>query len=220
MARQKSVNGSKKILKALNTLMKDLDKKVSIRVGIIGEQAYETHPHTDLTMAHLGAIHEFGATIQHPGGTPYTIDENGLAHFVSKDKGEGLPKTKPHTITIPARSFLRATLLSGEGKKRLMDLSYLSDNPEMNKALYQDYKIFMRLCNIIGANALAMVKGGADEKTQRPIIGAFEVGGWPDKWQPISEVTKKNRIADPHNPPLQDTGDLMDSISVEVKEVR
>lgn len=201
MARQKSVNGSKKILKSLNTLMKDLDKKVSIRVGIIGSQAYEKHPHSDLTMAHLGAIHEFGATIQ------VTEKMRAYLHHI----GIHL-KPETTTITIPARSFLRDTFFTGDAKERLMDFAGLSENAEFNKEYFEmkmaeNQEFFMDVCKAIGAKALEMVQD------------SFRAGGYPTKWQPISEITRKNRIADPNNPPLQDTGDLMDSITVEVKEV-
>ena len=125
MARQKSVNGSKKILKALNDLMKDLDKKVSIKVGIIGEQAYEKHPHTDLTMAHLGAIHEFGATIQ------VTDKMRAYLHHI----GVHL-KADTTTITIPARSFLRDTFFTGDAKERLMDFAGLGSR-EFNKEYFE-----------------------------------------------------------------------------------
>lgn len=200
MARQKSINGSKKILKTLNTLMKDLDKKVSIRVGIIGSQAYETHPHSDLTMAHLGAIHEFGATIQ------VTEKMRAYLHHI----GIHL-KPETTTITIPARSFLRDTFFNDQAKERLMDFAGLGSR-EFNKEFFEykmatNQEFFMDVCNAIGAKALEMVQD------------SFRAGGYPTKWVPISEVTKKNRIADPNNPPLQDTGDLMDSITVEVKEV-
>lgn len=52
---------------------------------------------------------EQGATIQHPGGTPYFVGEDGRAQFVSLDdpRAAGLPKTKPHEIVIPAHPFLR-----------------------------------------------------------------------------------------------------------------
>lgn len=200
MARQKSINGSKKILKALNTLMKDLDKKVSIRVGIIGSQAYETHPHSDLTMAHLGAIHEFGATIQ------VTEKMRAYLHHI----GVHL-KPETTTITIPARSFLRDTFFNNEAKERLMDFAGLGSR-EFNKEFFEykmatNQEFFMDVCKAIGAKALEMVQD------------SFRAGGYPTKWAPISSITKKNRIADPNNPPLQDTGDLMDSITVEVKEV-
>lgn len=200
MARQKSINGSKKILKALNDLMKDLDKKVSIRVGIIGTQAYEKHPHSDLTMAHLGAIHEFGATIQ------VTEKMRAYLHYL----GIHL-KPETTTITIPARSFLRDTFFNDQAKERLMDFAGLGSR-EFNKEFFEykmatNQEFFMDVCKAIGAKALEMVQD------------SFRAGGYPTKWQPISEVTRRNRIADPNNPPLQDTGDLMDSITVEVKEV-
>ena len=196
----KSINGSKKILKALNDLMKDLDKKVSIRVGIIGSQAYEKHPHSDLTMAHLGAIHEFGATIQ------VTEKMRAYLHYL----GVHL-KPETTTITIPARSFLRDTFFNDQAKERLMDFAGLGSR-EFNKEFFEykmatNQEFFMDVCKAIGAKALEMVQD------------SFRAGGYPTKWQPISEVTRRNRIADPNNPPLQDTGDLMDSITVEVKEV-
>lgn len=181
--------------------MKELDKKVSIRVGIIGSQAYEKHPHSDLTMAHLGAIHEFGATIQ------VTEKMRAYLHYL----GVHL-KPETTTITIPARSFLRDTFFTGDAKERLMDFAGLSENAEFNKQYFEmkmaeNQEFFMDVCRAIGAKALEMVQD------------SFRAGGYPTPWQPISEITRKNRIADPNNPPLQDTGDLMDSISVEVKEI-
>lgn len=53
------------------------------------------------------AIHEYGGVINHPGGTPFFI-KNKTLHFVSKRNplAARLPKTKPHTITMPARPYL------------------------------------------------------------------------------------------------------------------
>jgi phage gpG-like protein len=59
------------------------------------------------------AIHEFGGTIHHPGGTAYYIDRStGLARFVSNSSGaaEYLPRTRPHDIVMPERSFMRTGL--------------------------------------------------------------------------------------------------------------
>jgi len=64
--------------------------------------------------APYAAIHEFGGTIQHPGGTAYFVKEGGLAVFVNNETaaryasryGRELPRTKPHSITIPARPYL------------------------------------------------------------------------------------------------------------------
>lgn len=64
----------------------------------------------------IAAIHEFGGTIQHPGGTPYGYKtqkdaEKGQVRFLKK--GEGymvLGETQPHTIEIPARPYIRSTV--------------------------------------------------------------------------------------------------------------
>ncbi len=54
-------------------------------------------------------IQEFGGTFEHPGGTPYFM-RDGKPVFVS-NKGQGafhnLPRTKPHSITLPARPYMR-----------------------------------------------------------------------------------------------------------------
>lgn len=57
------------------------------------------------------AIHEFGGTIKHPGGTPFMSFE-GQTFFVSKQKAANLnlPVTRPHDIPIPERSFMRSSL--------------------------------------------------------------------------------------------------------------
>jgi phage gpG-like protein len=59
------------------------------------------------------AIHEFGGSINHPGGTAYYIDgKSGIAQFVSNTSAiaDLLPRTKPHVINLPERSFLRSSL--------------------------------------------------------------------------------------------------------------
>ena len=189
-------------MKALNTLMDNLNQKVSIRVGIIGEQASQKHPDSDLTNAQLGAIHEFGATIN------VTDKMRAYLHHI----GIHLKKDTT-TITIPARSFLRDTFFTGDAKERLMDFAGLSDNEEFNKE-FMEYKLindpdfFLKLCKAIGAKGLEMVQD------------SFRAGGYPTKWTPISEITRKNRKGDADNPPLNDTGELMDSITVEVKRVQ
>lgn len=201
MAKSKAINGNKKVLAALTRLMKELDQKYSIRVGIIGEQAYEKHPHTDLTNAHLGAIHEFGATIN------VTPKMRAWLHY----QGIHL-KPETTTITIPARSFLRDTFFNGEAKERLADFAMLGSD-EFNQEFYklklaQDPKFFEKVCKAIGAKALEMVQD------------SFRAGGYPTKWAPITEFTKKHRIGDPNNPPLDSTGQLKDSITVDVKKVK
>jgi len=64
----------------------------------------------DLTMANLAAVHEFGVTIQHPGGTPYKFGPSGEVIFTSKGDEEAVGVTEPHEIVIPERSFIRSTI--------------------------------------------------------------------------------------------------------------
>ena len=186
-------------IKALKNLMKDLDQKVSIKVGIIGDQAREKHKDSDITNAQLGAIHEFGADIQ--------VTDKMRGYFWHK---WGIHLTKK-IIHIPARSFLRDTLLSPEGKKELIELSELDEDRELNKELVKykmmlDSNFFLALCEKIGMTAAEMVQT------------AFFVGGRPNKWQKITEFTKANRINDPESPPLTDSGQLRNSISYQIKE--
>lgn len=59
------------------------------------------------------AIHEFGGVIKHPGGTAYWIDpKTGMAEFISNKSrlANLLPRTKPHPIPMPERSYMRSSL--------------------------------------------------------------------------------------------------------------
>jgi hypothetical protein len=64
----------------------------------------------------IAAAHEYGATINHPGGTAYgyATAEDAKRHRITFLKaGSGykiLGVTKPHVITIPMRSFIRSTM--------------------------------------------------------------------------------------------------------------
>jgi len=60
-------------------------------------------------------IHEYGGTINHPGGTKYLVVGKGLAVFVKKSALRFTGITKPHQIRIPERSYLRSSLAA---KKR------------------------------------------------------------------------------------------------------
>jgi phage gpG-like protein len=58
-------------------------------------------------------VHEYGATIQHPGGTAYYFDERrDRAVWLSNKAaaGHAFPRTRPHPIPIPARPWLRPAL--------------------------------------------------------------------------------------------------------------
>ena len=72
----------------------------------------------DLTMASLGAIHEFGAEINHPGGTSYGYASKAAAErdevrFLKKGAGYmEIGVTGPHKINIPARPWLEPGVVS------------------------------------------------------------------------------------------------------------
>jgi len=84
-------------------------KELEGKVGRAGW--FESAVYPDGTpVATIAAQNEFGGTINHPGGTPYKIGPDGQAIFVTKAEGAGLPMTKPHTIVIPPRPFMRPTI--------------------------------------------------------------------------------------------------------------
>lgn len=72
----------------------------------------------DITMASLGAVHEFGADIDHPGGTSYgyatkAAAEKGEVRFLKTGAGFlELGVTQPHKIRIPERPWLNPGVAS------------------------------------------------------------------------------------------------------------
>lgn len=74
------------------------------------------HADEDETLIKIAGANEFGATINHPGGTPYGYNsaedaKNGKVKFLKKGAGYAvLGVTKPHIIKIPERSYIRSTM--------------------------------------------------------------------------------------------------------------
>lgn len=67
------------------------------------------------------AIQEFGGTLNHPGGTAYFIGDDGKARFVSNENATAdMPRTKPHTITLPERPYMRPA--AAAKRKEVVDL--------------------------------------------------------------------------------------------------
>ena len=59
------------------------------------------------------AIHEFGGAIRHPGGTAYLVIAGQGVTFISNATAANhpnAPRTRPHDIRMPERSFLRSSL--------------------------------------------------------------------------------------------------------------
>lgn len=80
-------------------------------------------------------IHEYGGTIEHPGGTPYMIVEGGKAVFLKKGDDRAIGKTKPHDIKIEARPYIAPAMKEfsedGAGLQGVFD--YITD--ELNRIL-------------------------------------------------------------------------------------
>ena len=68
------------------------------------------------TNLNYGVLHEYGGVIRHPGGTAYFLAPDGTAHFISNANilAARLPRTAPHDIPMPERSFLRSALREKE----------------------------------------------------------------------------------------------------------
>lgn len=179
--------------------MNALDRKISIRVGIIGNAATQKHPDSDLTNAELGAIHEFGCTI--------TVTEKMRNYLYSQ--GVHLKKDTT-TVVIPTRSFLRMPLLSSEGKKELMNIVKSEIGNE-----FKATDLSNNTANKILDDTVHLIA----ETAYLRVLQAFDSGGF-GKWAPISEYTRQHRKGNKEAPPLTDTGQLKRSISYEVKEIK
>lgn len=161
----------------LEKIIKNLKNKKFVRVGIIGSKAKSIHDkESGLTNAELGSIHEFGANINHPGGTPYKILSNGQARFVSKKDGEGLPVTGPHNINVPSRSFLAKPL-----KEKLNFKS--DDMKDVRKSLFNGYYVKNnpdQFLEDLGAKAVDIVER------------AFQTQGY-GSWKSLTANTKRQK---------------------------
>lgn len=61
-------------------------------------------------VAGIAAVQDGGATINHPGGTPYKFGSNGEVVFVEKGTPNPAGVTKPHMIVIPPRPFMKPSV--------------------------------------------------------------------------------------------------------------
>lgn len=192
------VNKTRINFKALDEWMKALDRKISIKIGIIGKEATTNHPKSDLTNAELGAIHEFGATITVTDKMRNYLHSQGL--HLKKDT---------MTVVIPTRSFLRMPLMSAEGKKELLNVVKSQLSNEFKAA-----ELKSDTANKILDDTVHLLA----ETAYLRVLQAFESGGF-GKWAPISEFTAQRRY-NAGNPPLTDTGGLRRSISYEIKKTK
>ena len=128
----------------IDQLRSEIEKLVTDEVVTIGihEDAGQ-HESDDITNASLGAIHEFGADINHPGGTSYgfaskaAADRNEVRFLKSGSGYAELGVTGPHTINIPARPWLNPGVDSGtEEYLKIIERALEAGEP-LDKTLHQ-----------------------------------------------------------------------------------
>lgn len=105
---------------AQRAIERELSKLRSNRHVTIGiHEDAGSHANSDMTMAQLGATLNYGATINHPGGTAYgykTAADAKSDSFKFLKAGTGyavIGYTKPHVINIPPRPWLIPGVTSG-----------------------------------------------------------------------------------------------------------
>ena len=160
------------MLKNTTAYLKNLEKakRGYIAVGLPSEEVGGKVYDNGMTVIRIGAIHEYGSTFRHPGGTPYVVS-GGKARFVSKSfVGPVSGITKPHMITIPRRSFLRVPF---ETKKKEMETATV----KQFKDVFERGKKAEQALGLIGTVAVNIVKG------------AFLTGGYGE-WPDITAATK------------------------------
>jgi hypothetical protein len=141
-----------------------------------------------MAIAKIARIQEFGATINHPGGTKYTKDANGRVKFVSSGPHDGV--TKAHTITIPARPFMRLASVNFAQKR----------NEVQHKIASQLIRGKINPVQAMGQIGLYM---------EGCIVDAIKNGAW----QPNSKATER---AKGFNKPLIDSAQMWQAVASKV----
>lgn len=183
-------------LKATTQYLKNLQAMkthyvaVGLPVGKVGGKAHSGGS----TIIEIGAAHEFGAEIDHPGGTGYTATGGKASFSESSFMGPVTGFTAAHKITIPERSFLRAPF---ELKKSEINRA-TEKAVELVGAGKHDATTALNLVGVIARNVS---------------VKAFETAGY-GTWPDITAATKKAKGS---SAPLIDTGALRGAITWEVR---
>lgn len=156
-----TVTGIQEVKKALQDELAKLGGGNT--VVLVGIPEAEGEADSGMTIAQIGAVHEFGADINHPGGTSYgykTKDdaEDGKVRFLKK--GEGymeLGETGPHVITIPARPWLQPGVEDGMAEYMEIIEDGIADGLDKDTILEQ-----------VGVMAVGFVQQAIVDKTTPP----------------------------------------------------
>lgn len=167
-----------------------------VKVGVLGG-THKGKKGESFDMVKLATVHEYGATIDHPGGTAYRVID-GKAVFVSNEDANdftggifALHRTKRHKITIPARPFLAQA--------------------------YEKY--FNEIKAFVIAQKVAVLDGKQDTMTALKKIGLFfkskvQLVFTEGTFTPLKQATIDEKGS---SRPLFDTGRLRASINYEVE---
>jgi hypothetical protein len=153
----------------------------------------------------------YGATVQHPGGTPYKreMTSNGgyamggeefKVRFVKKSsrRAAELPKTKPHTITIPPRPFMEqaAEALKRDWKGMGMREAFLAGFKRSGKFL-DDLLAALDAAGVMGVGEIEKAIGNGGFQRNAP-----------------STIRRKGS-----SKPLMDTGALKGAATYDVRRM-
>lgn len=139
---------------------------------------------------------EFGATIQHPGGTKYIHDAIVKGRFVGTRfvkndfPGDADGVTKAHTITIPARPFMR-----------LAGVTFRNSRAKVQA------KIAKQL--VTGKIQPNQALGQIGQELENCIVKSIKNGGWTENAP--STISKKG-----FNKPLIDDGTMLKTVNSKV----
>lgn len=123
---------------------------VTVTIGVHSQDNEQAGEDSEISLAELLRVHEFGANIKHPGGTPYVMTDSG-PRFVEKGHPNAVGVTSPHTIPIPPRPVLRRGI--GDNDDEISELSAreLGDALEGRQSVHQ-------AMNRIGIHAKGLVQ--------------------------------------------------------------
>lgn len=136
-----TVTGADQARDAIEKALRDFMTSDFVTVGI-HEDAGQ-HESDDITNAQLGAIHEFGADIDHPGGTSFgfaskAAEARNEVRFLKKGKGFlELGVTGPYKINIPARPWLTPGVQSGNDEYLQIITAAVEAGKPLKRALEQ-----------------------------------------------------------------------------------
>lgn len=143
-------------------------------------------------------VQEFGANIDHPGGTSYgykfkkDVEENKIS-FLKKGQGHiVLGVTKPHKIIIPSRPFIRGTF-----DKRIKELEEIGF--DLGKLVIDDKLVLKQALELWGDKFVAFIRNEIAEG---------------NNFEPNAPATIRMKGGGKH--PLQDSGRLQQALKAVV----